>query len=163
GTQQPGGPRALPDSPTRAGAPAVQIARAPPAVPRALRPHQRPVGVQMSSAIWSRCVAPYLGDARLPPAPRGVRSRRRQRSCRARGREPRAAPATRRPDASHSQAAAATPVRQGLLGADPAGLAALGPTPGHCPARDGHPLASAGVATLLALEVPPAARPAAAE
>src|SRR5262245_32022695 len=116
----------------------------------------------MSSASWSPCAAPCRGGARLPRAPRGVCSRSGQRSGRARGREPRAAPATRRPDAPHAQAAAVTPERPGLLGADPAALAALGPPPGRGPARDGYPLAPAGLAALLALEIPPAARPAAA-
>src|SRR5262245_8601519 len=120
-------------------------------------------GCKMASAIWSPCAAPCRRDARLPPAPRGVRSRSRQRSCRVSGREPRAAPAARRPDAPHSDAAAAAPVRQGLLGAGPAALAALEPTPGRGPAGDGPPLAPAGLEALLALEVPLAAREAAAE
>jgi hypothetical protein len=130
---------------------------------RTHRPSHRVWGCILPSAIWSTCAAPCRRDARLPPAPRRVRSRSRQRSCRTGGREPLAPPATRRPDAPHSEAAAAAPVRQGLLGAGPAALAALEPPPGHRAAGDRYPLAPAGLEALLALGVPPAARTAAAE
>ena len=75
----------------------------------------------MPSAIWSTCAASCRGDARLPAAPRGVRPRSRRQSCRVGGREPPAAPAARRPDAPHSEAAAAAPVRQGSSGCWPGG------------------------------------------
>ena len=74
-----------------------------------------------------------------------------------------AAPPARRPDPPHPEAAAARAGGQALLGAGPAALAALAPAPGPRPAGDGRPLAPAGLAALLALEVPPAARAAAAE
>jgi fermentation-respiration switch protein FrsA (DUF1100 family) len=61
------------------------------------------------SAIWSTGAASCGGDARLPAAPRGVRPRRRRRSCRVGRGEPSAAPAARRPDAPHPEAAAAAP------------------------------------------------------
>src|SRR5437764_3409027 len=99
-------------------------------------------------------------DARVLAASAQPRPFGRPRPRGTRRREPPAPSSTRGANPADQEATSSARPRQTVVGRGPRSARRLAPTPGLCPARERHPLASAGLAPLLALALPQTTGPA---